>query len=253
MGFKKQILWTAAFCIGLTTTVSAFEINEMTPEERGIFRQEVRSYLLENPEVLMEAIAVLEQRQTDASAVSDVDLISTNGNALFSDGFSYEGGNPDGDIVMVEFLDYKCGFCKKAHPEVAELIRTDGNIKYIVKEFPILGEQSVLASRFAISVLQNTNPEIYAEVNNTLMMFRGEISLTTLERVARDLDLDVDVIMQGMTDPSVTDVIAQNRALAQRMQINGTPGFVIGDQMVRGYAPLKAMQEIVADIRLASR
>ncbi|MEE9389284.1 MAG: DsbA family protein [Paracoccaceae bacterium] len=237
----------------LSAQAQAFEINTMTPEERAIFRQEVRSYLLESPEVLMEAIAVLEQRQATANAVSDVELIANNTAALFTDAGSFEGGNPEGDIVMVEFLDYRCGFCKRAHPEVVELIRADGNIKLIVKEFPILGEQSVLASRFAISVLQNADADTYEIVHDELMAFRGDITVQSLERLANELNLETATIMGAMQSDNVSNVIAENRALAVRLQINGTPAFIMGNQLMRGYVPLDGMQKIVADLRLASR
>ena len=170
------------------TPVQSFELNAMSDEERKIFREEVRAYLLESPEVLMEAIAVLEQRQAGDQASNDSALVASHAEPLFNDGFSYVGGNPDGDIVMVEFQDYKCGFCKRAHPEVAELVRSDGNIKLIIKEYPILGEQSLLAARFAVSVLHNTDPETYAKVNDALMSFRGEVTSASLERLSGSSD-----------------------------------------------------------------
>lgn len=248
----KLIATAFALILASVSSLMAFEIGAMTPEEREIFRQEVRAYLLDSPEVLVEAINVLEQRQAAEATLGDVALIANNAEALFADGYSYAGGNPDGDVVMVEFIDYRCGFCKRAHPDVMELIKTDGNIKYIVKEFPILGDQSMLASRFAISVLHNTDAATYATVNDTLMTFRGEITPGSLERIANDLDLDTAKIFAYMETDAVSAVIAETRALAQRMQINGTPGFVIGDQMIRGYAPLADMQALVADLRLAA-
>ncbi len=246
---------TAALTIWLAFVSSslAFEINTMTPEERDIFRQEVRAYLLERPEVLMEAIAVLEQRQAAAESVSDVQLVAANSEALFSDHNSFQGGNPDGDVVIVEFLDYRCGFCKRAHPEVSELVQSDRNIKYIIKEYPILGPESVVASRFAISVLQNAGQKAYFNVHNALMSMRGNVNEATLERLADQLDLDFTSIFAAMESPEVNTVIAENRALAQRLKINGTPGFIFGNQMVRGYLPLGDMQQMVANIRLASR
>lgn len=233
----------------LCTPVLAFDINDMTEVERQIFRDEIRAYLLENPEVLIEAINVLESRQAGAQETNDQALVATNAQDLYSDGHSYVGGNPDGDVTVVEFLDYRCGFCKKAHPEVAELIRSDGNIRYIVKEFPILGDQSVLASRFAISVLQNADAESYEIVHDNLMAFRGDISVKSLERLAKKLGLDVGAIMGGMNAPSVDAVIAENHALGQRMQISGTPSFVMGDQMLRGYVPLDGMRDVIASVR----
>jgi len=245
----KRFLITAAAMLCLSAPVAALDITAMNDAERQVFRQEIRAYLLENPEVLMEAIAVLEQRQKEAQTFNDESLIAVNAEALFLDQNSYMGGNPEGDVTIVEFLDYRCGYCKRAHPEVTELINSDGNIRYIIKEFPILGDQSVLASRFAISTLQNVGPEAYAKVHDALMTFRGDISQSSLKRLAKSLDLDAGLIMKAMDSDDVSAVISENRALAQRMQITGTPSFVMGAQMVRGYVPLDGMKEIVASSR----
>lgn len=242
-------LATAALLIGLAAPVAALDLNAMNDAERQAFRDEVRAYLLDNPEVLMEAIGVLEKRQAEAQVDGDQALIQANAEALFNDGYSFVGGNPDGDVTVVEFLDYQCGYCKKAHPEVNELIKGDGNIRYIVKEFPILGDASVLASRFAIAVHQVAGDEAYLTVHDDLMEFRGEISEASLTTLATSQGLDASAVMAAMESDKVTEVIAQNRALAQRMQINGTPGFVIGDQMLRGYVPLDGMQQAVAQVR----
>ena len=193
----------------------------MTEDERAALREEIRSYLLDNPEVIMEAVSVLEQRQAEAQAQGDVDLVRVNAEAIFEDDHSWVGGNPEGDITLVEFTDYRCSFCRRAHPEVEQLLEADGNIRFILKEFPILGEESVLSSRFAIAVKQ----------------------------IAGDLDLDAAAIMAQMTSEEVTQVIAANHALAGRLQISGTPTFILGDQMLRGYMPLADMQALVAQTR----
>ena len=152
----KRLTAATALALALTLTAPAhaFDLSQMSDAEREAFRAEIRAYLLENPEVIMEAVAVLEQRDAEKQAQADVDLIAANANALFNDPSSWIGGNPDGDITMVEFVDYRCGYCRKAHDEVAELISSDGNIRFIVKEFPILGEASLTSSRFALAVRQ---------------------------------------------------------------------------------------------------
>ncbi|MBT8411781.1 MAG: thioredoxin domain-containing protein, partial [Octadecabacter sp.] len=125
-------LAAAALSVSLSaTSAMALDMDALTDGERDAFRAEVRAYLLENPEVLMEAIGVLEQRQAEAETMRDVQLAQVNADALFNDGYSYVGGNPDGDIMMVEFMDYRCGFCRRAHPEVAELLAQDGNIRIV--------------------------------------------------------------------------------------------------------------------------
>ena len=239
-------LFTAAT---LAMPAQAFDLQDMSAAERDAFRAEIRTYLLENPEVIMEAVAVLEKRQAEEQARGDSDLVKANAGALFDDGHSWVGGNPEGDITLVEFMDYRCGYCKRAFPEVESLLETDGNIRLIVKEFPILGEQSVLASRFAIATLNVAGDEGYKQVHHALMTFRGDITEPALARLAEGFGLDADAIAAEMGSEAVTEVINKNRALGQRLNITGTPSFVMEDQMLRGYVPLDAMQQIVADIR----
>ncbi len=245
----KRLALAAILAATTATPLAAFDMDAMSEEERTAFRAEIRAYLMENPEVLLEAINVLEQRQAAQQVEGDRELVRVNGDEIFADADSWVGGNPDGDITIVEFLDYQCGYCKRAHPEVKELITADGNIRYIVKEFPILGDASVLASRFAIAVLREAGGEAYAQANDMLMTMRAQVSVVSLEGIAADLGLDVDAIMTAMQDPDIDRVIAENRALAQRLQINGTPSFIFGNEMVRGYVPLDGMLEVVAGIR----
>jgi len=245
----KKFITAAALTTLLATPLAAFEINAMNDAERSAFRDEIRAYLMDNPEVLLEAIGVLEERQAAAQVAGDIDLIRTNADDLFNDGYSYVGGNPEGDITMVEFLDYRCTYCKKAHPEVKELIASDGNIRYIVKEFPILGDQSVLASRFAIAVKQVEGDEAYAKTNDTLMTMRGEITEQGLSDLSEKMGLKTQEVFKAMNSEATKTIIDSNRALAQRMLINGTPSFVFESEMLRGYVPIDGMRAVVAQIR----
>ena len=229
--------------------VAATDMTAMSDTERAVFGEEVRAYLLEHPEVLMEAIAVLEKRQADAQQSTDAQIIQSNAKAIFEDEGSFVGGNPDGDITIVEFMDYNCGYCKKAYPEVASLLSSDGNIRFVVKEFPILGESSVLAARFALAVRSVAGDEAYESIHNALMELRGGISQPALDRLASDHSIDIEAVKAEMNSDAVNSILAQNQKLAQELQITGTPTFVMGDQMLRGYVPLDGMQQIVADIR----
>ncbi|MEJ6401641.1 DsbA family protein [Yoonia sp. 2307UL14-13] len=228
------------------------ELDAMTDEERAIFGEEVRSYLLENPEVLQEAIGILRQREQNAQTVADRAMAGANEDALFYDDHSFVGGNPDGDVRIVEFLDYRCGFCKRAHPEVVALIEADRNIRYVIKELPILGEQSVLASRFAIATQLVAGDDAYKDVHDTLMEFQGDVTAQTLNRLGDTLGLDTAAITAAMDSDDVSDIIRENRALAQRLQISGTPTFVFEDQMVRGYVELAQMEQLVEELRTAN-
>ena len=247
--FRAVTLSAALSLMALTAPAQAFDITSMTEDERAALREEIRSYLLDNPEVIMEAVSVLEQRQAEAQAQGDVDLVRVNAEAIFEDDHSWVGGNPEGDITLVEFTDYRCSFCRRAHPEVEQLLEADGNIRFILKEFPILGEESVLSSRFAIAVKQIAGDEAYKAAHDALISYRGNITPEALERIAGDLDLDAAAIMAQMTSEEVTQVIAANHALAGRLQITGTPTFILEDQMLRGYMPLADMQTLVAQTR----
>ncbi len=228
----------------------ATDLTQLTEAERTALRVEFRAYLLDNPEVLQEVIAVLEERQAAAQSEGDVALVEANSEALFADANSWVGGNPDGSLTVVEFVDYRCGYCRKAAPEVKALLAADPDIRLIIKEFPILGEQSALASRFAIAVLRSAGPEAYARVHDGFFDgFRGDITEATLAAFAADLGLDMAAILTEMAAPEVEQIIAANLDLAQKMRINGTPTFVVGSQMIRGFVPLEAMKQIVADER----
>ncbi|PQO24494.1 disulfide bond formation protein DsbA [Rhodobacteraceae bacterium WD3A24] len=233
----------------LALPVAAFDVENMTNAERQAFRAEIRDYLLDNPEVILEAVQVLEERQQSAQAEGDMNMVQANGREIFNDGHSWVGGDPEGDITLVEFSDYRCSFCRRAHPEVMDMIADDGDIRYIVKEFPILGEQSERASRYAISVLQLEGDAAYARAHDTLMTYRGEITRRALASISEDLGVDHDAITARMDAPEVTEVIEQNRALATQLQINGTPTFVLEDQMLRGYLPRGQMEQMIAQMR----
>ena len=233
----------------LTGPAAAFDVAAMSDAEKEAFGAAVKDYLMENPQVLVEAIGVLEERQAAAEAENDKVLVQTNAEDIFNDGHSWVGGNPDGDVTVVEFMDYRCSYCRKAYEEVEALLESDGNIRFVVKDFPILGQQSDLSSRFAIAVKQLAGDEVYRKAHDALIAFRGDITLESLTRLAGDLGQEPDPILKRMNEEEVTAVLRANHQLAERMRISGTPAFVIGGELLRGYAPEAAMQQIVNDQR----
>ncbi|MCA0207412.1 MAG: DsbA family protein [Proteobacteria bacterium] len=225
----------------------------MGEAEREAFRSEVRAYLMEHPEVIFEAVAEYERQQQAAQADMDLALVQINAEDIFRDGHSWVAGNPEGDITLVEFMDYRCGYCRRAQPAVMDLIGTDGNIRLVVKEFPILGPQSEVMSRFAIAVQQVGGDEPYGRVHDALMAWEGDITPEDLRGIAGDLGLDAERVMAEMSGDAVTAVLRANHELAQRLQISGTPTFVMGEgddgELLRGYMPLEQMQAVVARLR----
>ena len=242
---RRLILSGAAALAFGTTPTLALDLGAMSDADRAAFRAEVRAYLMDNPEVNMEAVQALEERQAQAQAQADRDVVAGNAQIIFDDGYSWVGGNPEGDITIVEFMDYRCGFCRRAVPEVDKLLASDGNIRFVIKEFPILGEQSLLMSRFAIATKQVAGDEAYKLVHDVLMELNGDVTTEVLTRLAGDLDLDAEAILARMEAPEVTRVIAETRALAQALNIQGTPSFVVKDEVLRGFLPADQMQMVV--------
>lgn len=235
-----------ALCLSLAALPAlAGGLGEMTPAERDAFRAEVRQYLIDNPEVIMEAMQVLQNRQDQAAAQADSKMLSDNADAIFKDTASWVGGNPEGNVTVVEFMDYRCTYCRKAYSEVEDLVKNDGNIRFVVKEFPILGEDSLTSSKFAIAVKLLHGDQAYKSVHDALISLRGTPDSETLGRLAKTLGYDPAPILAKMDSSEVTGVIEENHALAQKLNITGTPTFVIDTKMLRGYLPEAGMKEIV--------
>lgn len=233
----------------ITTPAVSGGLADMTASERAVFRAEVKAFLIENPEVISEALNALQQRQEAAELARDQQLLIDNAALLFNDQNSWVGGNPNGDITVVEFLDYRCGYCRKANEAVEELVKSDGNIRFVLKEFPILGEESMASSRFAIAVLQLHGADAYKAAHDALITLRGTPDSETLARLATELDLDPGPVLARMATAEVTAVIAANHALADVMSLTGTPAFAINKTLLRGYVPLDGLRAIVADER----
>ncbi len=237
----------------LAAPALAIDLEAMTDGERTAFRAEVRAYLMENPEVVVEAIAILDERELAAAAEREQMVIASQHAALYQSEFDWNDGNPDGDLVLVEFMDYRCSYCRRASPDVDQLLETDGNIRLVVKEFPILGEQSTLASRFAIATRIALGDDAYAQIHDALMDMRGDMTPASLGNLASSLGLDTAAIVASINDPQVDATIAANYALAQELEISGTPSFVFGGEMMRGYVPFDGMVQIAADLRAAAQ
>lgn len=244
----RSVLLAAALSLS-GAAVGATDFANLTAEERAAFRAEVRAYLLDNPEVLLEVFTILEERQIAAETEAEGRIVAVNAEALFEDSGSWVGGNPEGDVTVVEFIDYRCGYCRRAVDEVNLLLDFDTDVRLVRKEFPILGEASLTASRFAVATLQVAGDDAYASVHAALMSYAGEWSGEALAALGTGLGLDGAAIAAHMNRPEVSRVIADNHALAQRLQINGTPSFVIGDRIHRGMLPAPLMADMVEAVR----
>lgn len=176
-------------------------------------------------------------------------LVAENVEEIFNDGYSWVGGNPGGDITLVEFMDYRCGYCRKAYPEVAELIERDGNIRLIIKELPILGPESVTLSKFALATQRVVGNEAYAAVHEALMGYEGPTHNPGLIKLLESLGFDSTGVLDEMNNPEFKEIANRNLELAYRLEITGTPAFVMEDQILGGYMPVEEMEEVVQAIR----
>jgi len=242
--FYKLIIATIWF-LAFSSISIAMDINNLTDADRKVLQKEIRRYILENPDIIFEAADIVRKREAALEVQEDEELIQSNFNEIFYDNYSYVGGNPDGDITIVEFVDYKCGYCRKAAEIVRELIAKDGNIRFVIKEFPILGEASLVSSKFAIAVKNIGGPEKYKVVHEILLALAAEPTEIYLRRIAKELELNPEELFEAMQSDLVTQEIDQTGELAQKLQISGTPTFILGDQFLRGFVPLEILSKAI--------
>lgn len=249
----RRTLSALALAVTLVPPLPLLAQETMTDAARAALRAEIRAYLMDNPEVIFEAVAEYERRTAAAQADMDTTLVEINADEIFADGFSWVGGNPDGDITLVEFMDYRCGFCRRAYPQMMDFVGGDGNVRLVIKEFPILGPQSELMSRFAVAVHQLGGDGPYFAAHERLIAWQGDAAEAGLRDLATELGLDGAAVIARMNAPEVTEVLVQNRALAQRLQISGTPSFVMGDgaqgEMLRGMVPASELERLAGVLR----
>jgi len=203
----------------------------------------VREYLLANPEILNEMIAELQKREEAASAKQAKDGIASNRDAIYNDGYSYVAGNPNGDVTLVEFFDYHCGYCKKVRPEVVQLLKDDTGVRLVLKEFPILGKVSEEAARAAIASL-NQGSDHYWNFHQA-MLAEDSLDSAAIYEIAANQGLDVERLKKDMADPSVQQKIDRNRDLAKSLGIDGTPAFIMGDKLAPGAMSLEDMKAMI--------
>lgn len=235
--------------VGLSPPASAQSLSDLSDTDRTILWGEFRNYLLNHPEILIELSAILQQQQAAKEAIDDAESIAANVDALLNDPNSWQGGNLDGDVTIVEFIDYRCGYCRKAHPEIETLLDSDPNIRLIVKELPILTEESVESAKLALAVLQTGGPDAYKKVHDFLIRYDGPIDGDVIKDWAELAKVDQVVLSNIAQSASVQKIINANYQLASALSINGTPAFVIGENLLRGYLPLDRMQVLIKEER----
>ena len=216
---------------------SAFDENQTRAIE-----EIVRDYLLEHPEVLLESMQRLEERERLAKIEAQRAAVAANLEALNRDPNSPVLGNPDGDVTLVEFFDYRCPYCRKVTADLMDAVEKDGGIRLVFKEFPILGPDSLVAARAALAAAEQDR---YRDFHLALMTTPGKLDEASILALASDLGLDVGRLRKDMSSERVERQIRDNHRLGQALQINGTPAFVVGKEIVPGAVPMQQLLELV--------
>lgn len=235
-----------AFGVATGTAPAADE--KLNPAQRKAIEEVVRQVLRDNPEILVEAIHAARAKQETDERDRAVKALSERRKDLERNPTSPVVGNPDGDVTVVEFFDYRCGFCKRAHPTMTELLKSDPKVRVVLKEFPILGPESILASRAALAV-HRMDPAKYRPFHDALMTDRAAVSRERVLQVAKSVGIDIGKLEKGLVDPAIDAIIGETVELAQALGINGTPAFVIGNQIVPGAVDLDTLKQLIAKAR----
>ncbi len=217
-----------------------------TPAQQQELQKLIHDYLQNHPEVVIEALKAEKQKEDAANAVNQRKTIAQNRAALLSDPDSAVGGNPKGDVTLVEFFDYRCPYCKQMEPAMQALIKEDGKLRIVYKEFPILGPVSVFASRVAIAARKQGK---YEEFRSQMITLKGAIDQDAVMKTAASAGLDLDKLKADMAAPDVDKIIQRNYALAETLGIDGTPGLVVGNEINDGATDLDGLRKMIADAR----
>ena len=231
----RAIFLALAF-VGFAQSVPA---QSMTDDQ---VKQLALEAILENPEIIMQAVAILQQREKEqaASGANTVRL------EVESDPNAPNLGNPEGDVTVVEFFDYNCPYCRSAGQTVQALLAADENVRVIYREWPILGDDSVMAARAALAAREQGKYEAF---HWALMNGEGRVTEALIFKVARDLGMDVAQLEADMVSPAVEAHIALSNALAQKLGFTGTPAFIVGDKTAPGMLNLDEIAMLVAEAR----
>ncbi len=214
-------------------------------EQKAGIRAVIRDYLLQNPEVFLDVQAELEKKLEEIQSARLKTSLKENAADLFRRPDAPMAGNPAGDVTVVEFFDYNCGFCKRGFPEVAKLIDSDKKVKVVFKELPILSKGSEEASRVALAAKKQGK---YWEVHRDMLNSKGRLDEETALKIAGKLGLDVAKLKADMNAPDVTAEIEKVREVAQKMGINGTPHFLVGDRSIAG-APENLHEQLAEHVK----
>lgn len=223
--------------------VASQEAASASPED---FDARIHDYILRNPDVIVEALRKYDERQTSSAADEIKTLIEQHSDEIFKDPDSPMGGNPQGDVTIVEFFDYNCPYCRSVAPTLIKLERTDPGLRFVYKEFPILGPGSEFAARAALASARQGK---YIAFHRALMQASGPTTESRAMEIAATVGLDIGQLEKDLADPKLAEAVNRNIELARSLRITGTPGFVIKDTLLPGAAEIETFRTTIAHAR----
>ncbi len=243
-------LGLGAALLSATWAQEARSQEAFSAEQDAAIRDIVRDYLLEHPEVLVDALRIYERRQQEAVAARQREAVVAHLAALTEDANSPVLGNPNGDVLVVEFFDYRCPYCRRVADKLREAVTSDGNIRLVMKEFPILGPESIFASRAALAAAKQGK---YEEFHFGLMAIEGAIDDTAVMALAEQLGLDMERLREDMLSEEIDQAFRRTYEVTEALEIRGTPAFVIGDRIYPGAIEMDEFRRLVAEVRAGSK
>lgn len=222
---------------------SANAAGEMSEDQLD---QRIHDYILAHPEVLVQALQSLDERQREAEAAQAKQMLKARADDIFRDKQSPIGGNAEGDVTLVEFFDYNCPYCRQMTQIMDQAVADDPQLKIVYKEFPILGPDSLFAAKAALAAERQGK---YQEFHKALYGSRTRVTEAVVLRIAGEAGLDVERMKIDMQQPDIQALINRNTELAQALKITGTPGFVVGDQIFPGATDFETMKKLIRQAR----
>ena len=220
------------------------------PGQRSEIERIIHDYLVQHPEVLQEAIEALETKRNEAQSAAQKQAMEQNREKLFESPRQVVLGNPQGDVTMVEFFDYNCGYCRRALTDMLELIREDPKLRVVLKEFPVLGPGSTEAARVSIALKRQGNDK-YLAFHQKMLGDRGEANEQRALDTAKSIGADMARLRKDMADPEVQATLEESFKLANALGLTGTPSYVIGQGVVPGAVGAAALKEKIGEARAA--
>jgi protein-disulfide isomerase len=255
MRFSLVKSFQAAVVLGaLAIGPSAMAQNAVfSDQQRQAIGEIVKEHLLKNPEILQEVIAELEKRQAETQRVAQSGALKETRQTLLNAPHSFVVGNPSGDVNLVEFFDYNCGYCKKALGDMQALVKQDPKLRVVLKDFPVLGPDSVEASRGALAARNQLQGEKLFDYHVKVMDSRGRVNGERALAVAKEMGLDMARLQKDLGGADVRNALQENMGLGDKLGLTGTPAFVIGDEIIPGAVGLEPLKQVVANVRLCGK